>query len=124
MHLKAFRKIRHIFALVSVAAVIAFGCNAAVNLHYHVNSHGVIVFHAHPYTPDGNSGNPGHNHADSELNWLALLTSVGVAGMIVITAIVLPGMKYIRSSAFERIIPAPLSGRFFRFSHRGPPLAA
>jgi hypothetical protein len=121
--LKLFRKIKYILSIAAIAAVAAFGYNAAINLHYHVNSSGVIVYHAHPYSADdGSPTAPGHSHSDSELNWLALLTSAGLSSLLVIAAFILPKINFNKSHYFDYLAAIPLGGSFIRFKLRGPPL--
>ncbi len=92
------------------------------NLHYHVTSNGVIVSHSHPYSSaQGSPANPSHSHSDSEINLLALLTSAGVGGLMIMASISLPVLcfkvSYIRFKAFH----IPSLECLSAFTGRGPP---
>lgn len=63
--------------IVLLPAVIWLFINATVNRHHHYLSGGYLVSHAHPYdkTPDP-AGTPGsHQHSESELLLLSLVSN-------------------------------------------------
>jgi hypothetical protein len=96
--------------------------NVTVNTHYHLDSNGMLVKHAHPYESSEHSPmNPTHTHSTEEMLLLVLITdsSFGLIMILVIGILLL-----IEKKAYQIINTR--SFHIFKFNeaifYRGPPV--
>jgi hypothetical protein len=69
-------KIKSIISICLSFVFIMVLYNLSVNSHYHINSHGMLIKHSHPYESKNHSPiHPSHNHSDEEMIWLALISN-------------------------------------------------
>ncbi len=65
------RKIKSLLLLL-IPAIVLLQVNSAINGHYHSLSDGMIIYHAHPYTPINNNNFPFQKHKHSKTEYALL----------------------------------------------------
>lgn len=115
------RNWKHIWIYFAIPAVMLLYYNKSANWHYHLTENGLLIEHAHPFTPS-NSNKPyqDHEHTDAELLFFAQITHL--TELLIIFVITL-GL-FLKSQQLQlkqytsHHIPYPLTGSIIT---RGPP---
>lgn len=98
--------------------------NGTVNPHYHIDPHGMLISHAHPFKPDGKSHSPIQPHKHSESQYLIFSLISGIKTFLVlfilltIAALPAPSKVYLPPDRPVPFNPALVSGKL-----RAPPSA-
>ncbi len=72
--------------LATLTAVLWLFFNASVNRHIHILSDGYVISHAHPFkkSPSDSESPNSHNHSQTELMLLSLISSIATTLLILL----------------------------------------
>ncbi|MDG5799264.1 hypothetical protein QA597_02690 [Marinilabiliaceae bacterium ANBcel2] len=116
-------RLKQYILLATLPLFLWLGYNNAANWHYHVNSQGAIVKHAHPYQPskDTSSNCQEHSHSKAEFAILALLYTF--AGLLTLFFLINAIKKECREKKISIKSQFFLKSLFTKeIQLRGPPL--
>lgn len=119
------QRFRSFLAILLLPAICWLFTNAVINQHSHLLQNGLIITHAHPYTPDKSKSSPfqKHQHSPYALETLAQLSNPStVIGFVV--AILSATLFFVRKNP-SHVFAEPLVGLLQGIiSNRAPPCAA
>ncbi len=116
------QRFRSFLAILLLPAICWLFTNAVINQHSHLLQNGIIITHAHPYTPDKSRSSPfqSHHHSPLALDALAQisnpLTVLGIAAAIL--SVLLFFIKAISFRIFDDPLVILSQGTI---SNRAPP---